>query len=58
MNLTGIVKVHIMLHPEAELRQADVIFNFDVLIFQCLPETLHFGIIQTASTPVHVIRIP
>ena len=42
-----------MLHTETELRQADVLFYFDVLIFQCPPETLHFCIIQTSSTSVH-----
>ena len=40
--------------PEAELRQADIPFNFDILIFQLPPEALHFYIIQTTSPPVHV----
>lgn len=53
MNPPGVVKIHIMLHPETELRQADVLFYFDVLTFQCSPETLHFCIIQTSSPPVH-----
>ena len=42
-----------MLYPEAELRQADILFDFDVLIFQRPPETLHFCIIQTSSPSVH-----
>ena len=42
-----------MLHPETELRQADVLFYFDVLIFQRPPETLHLCIIQTSSPSVH-----
>ena len=53
MNPPGVVKIHIMLDAEAELRQTDVLFDFDVLIFQRPPETLHLGIIQTPSPPVH-----
>lgn len=43
-----------MLHPESELRQAYVLFDFDILIFQLPPEARHFYIIQTTSPPVHV----
>ena len=53
MNPLGIVKIHIMLDTKAELRQADVLFDFDILIFQCPAEALHLGIIQTPSPPVH-----
>ena len=53
MNPPGVVKIHIMLHPEAELRQADIFFDFDVLIFQRPPEAFHLGIIQTSSPSVH-----
>ena len=53
MNPPGVVKNHIMLHLEAELRQAAVLFDFDILIFQSPPEALHLGIIQTPSPPVH-----
>ena len=42
-----------MLNTEAELRQADIFFDFDVLIFQRPPETFHFRIIQTSSPSVH-----
>lgn len=56
MNPPGVVKVHIMLSPEAELWQADILFDFDVLIFQCPPEALHLCIIQTTSPPVHADR--
>ena len=41
MNPPGVVKIHIMLHPEAELRQADIFFDFDVLIFQRPPVNSH-----------------
>ena len=41
------------MNPEMELRQADILFDFDVFLFQCPPETLHFCIIQTSSPPVH-----
>lgn len=44
-----------MLDDERELRQADMLLDFDVLIFQSPPETLHLCMIQTASTPVHAV---
>ena len=53
MNPPGVVKIHIMLDTKAELRQADIFFDFDVLIFQRPPETLHLCIIQTSSPSVH-----
>ena len=40
MNPPGVVKIHIMLDTKAELRQADIVLDFDVLIFQRPPETL------------------
>ena len=45
MNPPGVVKIHIMLNAEAKLRQADVLLDFDVLIFQRPPETFHLCII-------------
>ena len=42
-----------MFDAEAELRQADILFDFDVLIFQRPPEALHLCIIQTPSPSVH-----
>ena len=53
MNPPGVVKIHIMLDTKAELRQADIVLDFDVLIFQRPPETLHFCIIQTPSPSIH-----
>ena len=53
MNPPGVVKIHIMLDTKAELRQADILLDFDVLIFQRPPETLHLCIIQTSSPSVH-----
>ena len=53
MNPPGIVKIHIMLDTKAELRQADILLDFDVLIFQRPPEALHLCIIQTPSPSVH-----
>lgn len=38
-----------MLHPETELWQADILFDFDVLLFQRPSETLHFCIISSSS---------
>ena len=55
MNPPGVVKIHIMLNTETELRQADILFDFDVLIFQRPPETFHFCIIQTSSPSVLVM---
>ena len=48
-----IVEIHIVLNTETQLRQTDIIFDFDVFVFQRPPETLHFGIIAAASAPVH-----
>ena len=42
-----------MLHSETNLRQADILFDFDVSVFQRLRETLHLCIVQTASASVH-----
>ena len=53
MNPPGVVKIHIMLDTKAELRQADILLDFDVLIFQRPAEALHLGIIQTPSPSVH-----
>ena len=48
-----IVEIYIVLNSEPQLRQTDIIFDFDVFVFQRPPETLHFCIIPAASTPVH-----
>ena len=48
-----IVEIHIVLNSEPQLRQTDIIFDFDVFVFQRSPETLHFCIIAAASAPVH-----
>ena len=48
-----IVEIHIVLNAEPQLRQTDIIFDFDVFVFQRPPETLHLCIIAAASTPVH-----
>ena len=34
MNPPGVVKIHIMLDTKAELRQADILLDFDVFLFQ------------------------
>ena len=52
MNPPGVVKIHIMLDTKAELRQADILLDFDVLIFQRPPETLHLCIIQIPSPSI------
>ena len=48
-----IVEVHIVLDAEAQLRQTDVLLDFDILVLQRPPETLHLGIIQAAPPAVH-----
>ena len=52
MNPPGVVKIHIMLNTEAELRQADELFNFDAIIFLRPPKTLYCCIIKTSSLSV------
>lgn len=42
-----------MLNSEPQLRQTDIILDFDVFVFQRPPETLHFCIVAAASAPVH-----
>ena len=53
MNSLCIVEIHIVLNSEPQLRQTDVIFDFDVFVFQRPPEMLHFCIVAAASAPVH-----
>ena len=53
MNPPGVIKIHIMLNTETELRQADILFDFDVLIFQRPSEALHLCIIQTSPPSVY-----
>ena len=42
-----------MLNSEPQLRQTDIILDFDVFVFQRPPETLHFCIIPTATSSIH-----
>ncbi len=42
-----------MLNTENELRQADILFDFDVLIFQGLPKMFHLSMNPIASVPVY-----
>ena len=42
-----------MLNSEPQLRQTDIILDFDVFVFQRPPETLHFCIIPTATLSIH-----
>ena len=44
----GGVKVHIMLQSEVELRQADILFEFNVAIFQS----------STANSPFLTLQLP
>ena len=53
MYFLRIVEIYIVLNAGPQLRQTDIIFDFDVFVFQRPPETLHFGIIAAASAPVH-----
>ena len=53
VNSTGVVEIHIVLYSEPQLRQADIILDFDIFILQSLPEALHLGIIPATSASVH-----
>ena len=53
MKPLGVIEVYIALDSETQLRQTDIIFDFDVFIFQRPPETLHLCIVAAASVPVH-----
>ena len=53
MKPLGVIEVYIALDSETQLRQTDIIFDFDVFVFQRPPETLHFCIIPTATSPIH-----
>ena len=48
MNSLCVVKIHIVLNAEPQLRQTDIIFDFDVFIFQRPPQTLHLRIVAEA----------
>ena len=45
-----IVEIHIVLNAETQLRQTDIIFDFDVFVFQRPPETLHFWVLRRFVT--------
>ena len=49
----GIVEIYVVLNAEPQLQQTDIIFDFDIFVFQRPPETLRFCIIAAASAPVH-----
>jgi|GEM_PF-3462076 len=53
MNSLCVVEIHIVLNAGPQLRQTDIIFDFETSVFQRPPETLHFCIVAAASTPVH-----
>ena len=53
MNPLGVVEINIVLHPAAQLWQTHVLPDFDVFVLQRPPETLHFGVVQAATTPIH-----
>ena len=48
-----IVEIYIVLNSEPQLRQTDIIFDFETSVFQRPPETLHLCIVAAASAPVH-----
>ena len=52
MYFLRIVEIYIVLNAGPQLRQTDIIFDFDVFVFQRPPETLHFGIAAATSAPV------
>ena len=53
MNSLCVVEIHIVLNAGPQLRQTDIIFDFDVFVFQRPPKTLYLGVIPAALAPVH-----
>ena len=53
MNSLCVVEIHTVLNAGPQLRQTDIIFDFETSVFQRPPETLHLGVIPAASAPVH-----
>ena len=53
MNPLGIIDVHVGLDSETQLRQTDVSLDFEVLVLQGPPETLHFGVITASPGTIH-----
>ncbi|MPM83896.1 hypothetical protein SDC9_130966 [bioreactor metagenome] len=42
-----------MLNAEPQLRQADVLLDFDILVLERPPETFHFSIVQATAPAIH-----
>ena len=58
MNPPGIVKVHIMLNSDAQLRQVDIRFDFDVLLFQRPQKRSILALSQYRLPPSRLIPMP
>ena len=58
MNPPGVVKIHIMLHSEAELRSADVLFDFVSSYFNAHQKRSIFALSKQRPRPSMLIRIP
>ncbi|MPM85901.1 hypothetical protein SDC9_132984 [bioreactor metagenome] len=53
MNAFRVIEVDVPLNTEAQLRQTDVLIDFDILILERPPEAFHFGVIEAAAPSVH-----
>ena len=49
----GVVEVHVGLHAESQLGQAEIVHDLDVLVFQGPPKALHLGVVEAAALAVH-----
>ena len=53
MKPLGVIEVYIALDSETQLRQTDVFLDFEVLVLQSPPETLHFGVVTASLATIH-----
>ena len=52
MKPLGVIEVYIALDSETQLRQTDVFLDFEVLVLQSPPETLHFGVVTASPATI------
>jgi len=48
-----VVEIHVVLNPEAQLRQTDILLDFDIFVLQRPPEAFHSGIVPATSASIH-----
>ena len=50
---SAVIEVHVTLDASAELRQRNVVLEFDVFVFQRPPEAFHLGVVAAPAAAVH-----